>query len=332
MTDHSVTPQANSTNAELLAANAVLLAENQRMAELLATMQNNGSISSFEEFAKLLINHFAASKIYVLDSDCLTTIKQGQHESLKVYMTHFTTVVMEIPELNQEVQLHAIKSGLRPGKFQDAISQKHWRSYEKKQPKKLKLKNYVKLEELAITSEGGGKPTKSQNRDSKKPFKLTPKFNSYTKFNTKREDIIKEILHNKLIKPPSKAGTYQDQKYVDRSKHCAFHQRYGHTTDECIIAKDLLERLARQVLLDKYVTSRSQKETRDTDKLSYRSYHKEKGAWYGPVETPASKGTINYISGGFAGGEATSTARKRSYRTIMTEGSQQQTQTSATNA
>ncbi|QHN84358.1 uncharacterized protein DS421_16g528000 [Arachis hypogaea] len=43
MTDHSVTPQANPTNAELLAANAALLAENQRMAELLAAVQNNGN-------------------------------------------------------------------------------------------------------------------------------------------------------------------------------------------------------------------------------------------------------------------------------------------------
>ena len=42
MTDHSVTPQTNPTNAELLAANAALQAENQRIAKLLATIQNNG--------------------------------------------------------------------------------------------------------------------------------------------------------------------------------------------------------------------------------------------------------------------------------------------------
>ncbi|XP_057760678.1 uncharacterized protein LOC130981056 [Arachis stenosperma] len=76
-----------------------------------------GSITNFDEFAKLFINHFAASKIYVRDSDYPSTIKQGQHESLKDYMTCFTTVAMEIPDLNPEVQLHAIKSGLRPGKF-----------------------------------------------------------------------------------------------------------------------------------------------------------------------------------------------------------------------
>ncbi|XP_016178112.1 uncharacterized protein LOC107620476 [Arachis ipaensis] len=395
MTDHSLTPQVNPINGELLAANAALQAENQQMAELLAAMQNNGkekndnkkvnnnlheehqsdsnvktgeippkierrrtgpfskeivnfkmpknftllmtltpykeigdpkvhvtkfeymmflnsesdsilcrsfptfldgaallwfcnlpvgSISSFDEFAKLFINHFAASKIYVRDSDYLSTIKQGQYESLKDYMTRFTIVAMEIPDLNPEVQLHAIKSGLRPGKFQEVIAVAKSKTLEEFRDKE---NGKIEIEELCETwrnerpssRKEEEKLPRSQSKDFKKPFKLTPKFDSYTKFNTKKEDIIKEILHNKLIKPPKKASIYQDQKYVDKSKHCAFHQKYGHTTDECIVAKDLLERLARQGLVDKYVTSRSQKEaTKDTDKPSYNSDHKEKGA------------------------------------------------------
>ncbi|XP_025692871.1 uncharacterized protein [Arachis hypogaea] len=112
---------------------------------------------------------------------------------------------------------------------------------------------------------------------------------------------------------------------MDKSKYCAFHQKFGHTTDECIVAKNLLERLVRQGLLDKYVSSGSQKEpTKDMDNLRYNSDHREKGIWRGPVETPASKGVINYISDGFAGGGITNTARKRCYRTMMTmEGSHQ---------
>ncbi|XP_016196167.1 uncharacterized protein LOC107637247 [Arachis ipaensis] len=368
MTDHSET-QPPRTSADLTAANAALLAENQRMAELLATMQNNGdrkvdskrtnaeqheehqsesnvktgetppkpgrrranpfseeimsykmpqnftlpmtltpykgigdpkvhvtkfesmmflnsdcdpiicryfptfldgaallwfsnlsagSITSFDEFAKMFINHFVASKIYVRDSDYLSTIKQGPHESLKDYMMRFTMAAMDIPDLNSEVQLHAIKSGLRPGKF-----------------------------------------------------------------NTRREDIIKDILHNRLIKPPVKAGTYQDQKYVDKGKHCAFHQKFGHTTDECVAAKDLLERLARQGILDKYIGSRNQKETAEASKPKYTSERRDKGTWRDPVETPTSKGVINYISGGLAGGGITNTSRRRSYRAMMTmEGTQ----------
>ncbi|XP_057723346.1 uncharacterized protein LOC130939243 [Arachis stenosperma] len=166
-----------------------------------------GSITSFDEFAKLFINYFAASKIYVQDLDYLSTIKQGQHKSLKDYMTRFTTAAMEIPDLKPEVQLHAIKSKFRPKKFQEAIA--------------------------------------------------VAKSKTLEEFNTRRDDIIKEIFHNKLIKPPSKPGTYQDQKYVKKRKHCAFHEKFGHTTDECVVAKDLLERLARQGLLDKYVTSKN---------------------------------------------------------------------------
>ncbi|XP_025627951.1 uncharacterized protein [Arachis hypogaea] len=290
----------------------------------------NRFVTSFDDFAKMFINHFAASKIYVRDSDYLSTIKQGKHEILKDYMTRFTTAAMEIPDLNPEVQLHAIKSGLRPRKFQETIVVAKPKTLEEFQDKAT---GQIEIEELRETRRNkrlpsrkeDDRPIRSNNRDSKKPFKLTQKFDSYTRFNTRREDIIKEILHNRLIKPPVKAGTYQDKKYVDKSKHCTFHQKFGHTTDECVVAKDLLERLARQELLDKYISSRNWKDlTEDTSKPRYSSDRKDKGTYRDPVETPASKGIISYISGGFAGGGSTNTARKRSYRAMMTvEGSNQ---------
>ncbi|XP_025636072.1 uncharacterized protein [Arachis hypogaea] len=224
-----------------------------------------GSITSFDEFAKMFINYFAASKIYVRDSDYLSTIKQELNESLKEYMTHFTTAAMEIPDLNSEVQLHAIKSGLRPGKFQEAIAVAQPKTLEEFRDKAT---GQIEIEELRETQRNErptsrkdeDKSNRSNTKEHRKSFKLTPKFDSYTRFNTRREDIIKDILHNRLIKPPVKVGTYQDQRYVDKGKHCAFHQKFGHTTDECVAAKDLLERLARQGLLDKYISSRNQKE------------------------------------------------------------------------
>ncbi|XP_072080867.1 uncharacterized protein [Arachis hypogaea] len=166
-----------------------------------------GSIPRFQQLEKLFEEHFAGSAIYLHDSDYLNTVKQGPNESLKDYMTRFTKVAISIPDLHPEVHLHAIKSGLRPGKFQETIA-------------------VAKPKTLAEFRE---------------------------KFNTKREDIIKEILNSKLIKPPRKAGTYQDTKNVDKSKYCAFHQKHGHNTDDCVVAKDLLERLARQGHLDKYI-------------------------------------------------------------------------------
>nr|XP_025640917.1 uncharacterized protein LOC112735606 [Arachis hypogaea] len=152
------------------------------------------------------------------------------------------------------------------------------------------------------------------NKDIKKPSKPESKYNTYTRFNTRRENIIREILNAKIIRPPARAGNYQDQRFVDKTKHCAFHRKFGHTTDDCIMAKDLLERLARQGLLDKYIETR-----KGRGGNSNRIEHKQATADDKKEETTPDppRGVINHISGGFAGGGETSSARKRSYRTML---------------
>ncbi|XP_016200392.1 uncharacterized protein LOC107641413 [Arachis ipaensis] len=274
----------------------------------------NSSISRFYQLAKLFEEHFAGSAIYLHDSDYLNTIKQGTNESLKDYMTRFTKVAINIPDLHPEVHLHAIKSGLRPGKFQETIAVA--------KPKTLaefreKAKGQIDIEELRQAQKSDKSHFREEDKSStiKKSFKLTPRFDSYTQFNTKREDIIKEILNSKLIKPPRKAGTYQDAKHVDKSKYCTFHKKHGHNTDDCVVAKDLLERLARQGHLDKYISGHIQKRSHSstTNDLSEQNRGKEKAA-SSQYERP--RGIINCISGGYASGGYSNSARKRSFRAI----------------
>ncbi|XP_015955673.1 uncharacterized protein LOC107480065 [Arachis duranensis] len=216
---------------------------------------------------------------------------------------------MRIPDLHPEVHLHAIKSGLRPGKFQETIAVS--------KPKTLaefreKAKGQIDVEELwqaRKTEKSAAVKDDDKPRDNKKTFKPVPRYESYTVFNAKRDDIIKEILNSKLIKPPRKAGAYPESKTVDKSKFCTFHQKHGHTTDECVIAKDLLERLARQGHLDKFIAGRMQKtvtSASDPSTASPSSKEKDKA----PTQP---RGIINYISGGYAGGGHTSSARKRTY-------------------
>ncbi|XP_072061996.1 uncharacterized protein [Arachis hypogaea] len=106
---------------------------------------------------------------------------------------------------------------------------------------------------------------------------------------------------------------------MDRSKYCAFHQKYGHTTDDCVIAKDVLEKLARQGLLDKYIDSRAQR--RNMEDLGQQpkatDNSRDKGKKVDSDINPPRR-IINCISGGFAGGGCTNSARKRSYRAMMT--------------
>ncbi|XP_016185917.1 uncharacterized protein LOC107627603 [Arachis ipaensis] len=238
-------------------------------------------------------------------------------------MTRFPKVAISIPDLHPEVHLHAIKSGLRPGKFQETIAVA--------KPKTLaefreKAKGQIDIEELRQARKADKSQFREDDKSSstKKNFKLTPRFDSYTQFNTKREDIIKEILNSKLIKPPRKAGTYQDAKNVDKSKYCAFHQKHGHNTDDCVVAKDLLERLARQGHLDKYIGGHIQKRappstTNDPFEQQNRGKEKASSSHY---ERP--RGIINCISGGYASGGSSNSARKTSFRTICSVNGPQQ--------
>ncbi|XP_025669810.1 uncharacterized protein [Arachis hypogaea] len=279
-----------------------------------------GSISSFEDLARSFIDYFAASRIYVHGLDFLGTIKQGQHESLKDYMTRFADATMEIQDLDPAVHLHALKAGLRPGKFRETIAITKPKTLEEFRERAA---GQMEIEELREAQKSDKQPHRRDeertfrspgNRDTKKPPEPASKYNTYTRFNTRRENIIREILNARIIKPPARAGNYQDQRFVDKTKHCAFHRKFGHTTDDCIVAKDLLERLARQGLLDKYIETR-----KGRGGNSDRAEHKQATADDKKERTTPDppRGVINHISGGFAGGGETSSARKRSYRTML---------------
>ncbi|XP_057719609.1 uncharacterized protein LOC130934033 [Arachis stenosperma] len=279
-----------------------------------------GSISSFEDLARSFIDYFAASRIYVHGSDYLGTIKQGQHESLKDYMTRFADATMEIQDLDPAVHLHALKAGLRPGKFRETIAITKPKTLEEFRERAA---GQMEIEELREAQKSDKRPHRKDeertfrspgNRDTKKPSKPASKYNTYTRFNTRRENIIREILNAKIIKPPARAGNYQDQRFVDKTKHCAFHRKFGHTTDDCIVAKDLLERLARQGLLDKYIETRKGKGG-NSDRIEHKQATADDKKERITPDPP--RGVINHISGGFAGGGETSSARKRSYRAML---------------
>ncbi|XP_057757755.1 uncharacterized protein LOC130976832 [Arachis stenosperma] len=281
-----------------------------------------------KKFTSIMIVNGASDKVLcrcfpsyldgpALDWFCsLPAVKQGQHESLKDYMTRFTKIAMSIPDLHPEVELHAIKSGLRPGKFQETIAvakQKTMAEFREK------AKGQIDIEELrqARKVEKPHHRDDDKTRDSKKNFKPIPRYETYTKFNTKRDDINKEILNSKLIKPPRKVGNYPDSKGTDRSKYYSFHQKHGHNTDDCIIAKDLLERLARQRHLDKYISGHMQRQAPTSGDQSSVTQHGQDRDRLNSSHPELPTRTINCISEGFAGGGATSSARKRSYRAIL---------------
>ncbi|QHO10812.1 uncharacterized protein DS421_15g492810 [Arachis hypogaea] len=125
-------------------------------------------ISRFQELAKLFEDHFAASFIYLHDSDYLNTVKQGQNESLKDYIIRFTKVAITILDLHPEVYLHAIKSELQPEKFQEPITiakPKTLAKFHEKAKRQMEIEEFCQAQKSEKTH-----TTKDEDRtrDSKK--------------------------------------------------------------------------------------------------------------------------------------------------------------------
>ncbi|XP_015969520.1 uncharacterized protein LOC107492953 [Arachis duranensis] len=147
-----------------------------------------GSISFFEELARSFIDYFAVARIYVHGSDYLSTIRQGPQKSLKDYMTRFIEATMEIPDLNPAVHLHALKAGLRPKKFRETIAvtkPKTLEEFRERAARQMEIKGLREADrtERKPRREEDRMPRSANNKEPRKPFKLTPKFDNYTRFN-----------------------------------------------------------------------------------------------------------------------------------------------------
>ncbi|WOL05255.1 hypothetical protein Cni_G13982 [Canna indica] len=98
------------------------------------------------------------------------------------------------------------------------------------------------------------------DRGPRIPHRRNASFERHTPFNTKKETIIGDIYHLKLIKYPTNVGKQKLPPNADMSKKCAYHDIYGHTTEECVMLGDQLEDLVHIGHLDKYLHHRKERE------------------------------------------------------------------------
>ena len=91
----------------------------------------------------------------------------------------------------------------------------------------------------------------------------------------------------------------------DDTKYCEFHKGHGNRTDDCIQLKKEIEYLIRRGHLSRYVASKGQD-------LVQPPPHCQPT----PVQHHSPLREIHVISGGFAGGGESSSARKAHLRSI----------------
>ena len=71
------------------------------------------SIDNFEQLSSAFLRHFIGGQRPKWLADYLLTIKQGEKETLRSYVKHFTRETLEVDEADDKIQLTTFKAGLR---------------------------------------------------------------------------------------------------------------------------------------------------------------------------------------------------------------------------
>ena len=75
------------------------------------------SVDSFEQLSNAYLRHFVGGQRPNRPAYYLLTIRQGEKETLRSYMTRFTLETLEVDEVDDKVQLTTFKAGLKSRDF-----------------------------------------------------------------------------------------------------------------------------------------------------------------------------------------------------------------------
>ncbi|XP_014503256.1 uncharacterized protein LOC106763598 [Vigna radiata var. radiata] len=222
-------------------------------------------------------------------------------------MDRYQKMVRRVKGLNVELALQYVMPALRPGPFKDSEAKETVEGKRSDGP----------------TRPGGFRPREA-------PWGA--KFQQYTPLNAPPARILQEALSVNLIPPLKKRPTPPG---ADGNKHCLYHQNMGHTTEECVTLRDQIEELIRAGHLKQYVKTapnepprgrppspdtrkdRDRGQSRQPRRLDNQSrYEERRHRSRSRSRDRPIRGRNNTISGGFAGGGPSSSARKHHVRAL----------------
>ncbi|XP_057760612.1 uncharacterized protein LOC130980986 [Arachis stenosperma] len=271
------------------------------------------SITSFDDLAKKFLARFSIQKDKTKHAPSLLGILKGYWESLCSYMEKFNKACLDIQNLSTEAAIMGLINGLREGPFSHSMSKKHPTSLNKVQERAEK---YINMEENSRLRETSKTKFSYLSRDKdkesrKKEDQLTEKprkYHNYTPLQVSLVDVYQEICNTEKISPPR---PIKHKRRGSQQEYCEYHQIYGHSTNECYDLKNVIEKLAREGRLDRFLTNR-------TDESKKRRRDEEVGRVERPPHTLERH--IHMINGGFAGGGISKSFHKRDLKEVYRVG------------
>ncbi|XP_014519809.1 uncharacterized protein LOC106776854 [Vigna radiata var. radiata] len=267
----------------------------------------------------------------------LVNLRQGKDETLRAFMHRYNQAARRIKGVSPEFIISSLPNCLKPGFVSESLYAKSPRTLEELQQKMAK---FIKMEDQRISrkqqheehlnsiNKREGKRKNDNVREQKPVVNLNPKYDRYAHLTAPREKVLERALQSNLISQRRKFPP----KNVDATQICRFHNSGGHTTEGCQTLKDEIEKLIRAGHLREFVKEDSgrmgyspRKTRRSPEHAKRKSNYLRDRSRSPPSHSfrsrprerePIIKGRIDTISGGFAGGGVSSSARKRHLRNL----------------
>ena len=309
------------------------------------------TISSFKELSIAFVSHFIGARTYRKPSYHLLTIKQGTQENLKSYVQRFNAESLKIDALDERFAVTAFIAGL-------GVQSKDLMFSISKNPQAnmaevlAKAEKYINGEEALMskressssskekkaTDRRRGRSPQRKNDQRKSPGaerERSPKRRGtlrdrlgpsqpegrqryspqrFTPLTASVSQVLHEVRNEQFLRWPAQMKSNPATR--DNTKYCEFHRDYGHRTDDCIQLRREIEYLIQRGYLRRFISPGNQTQGQTQNQAPAQPPPPRQAT----AQHQQPLGEIHVISGGFAGGGESSSARKAHLRSIRSAG------------
>ena len=175
------------------------------------------SINTFKELSAQFTSHFIGGHMYKKSTACLMSIKQGEDETLRSYITRFNKEALLIDEANDKILVAAFTSGLRKEKLLFSLykndlktmsevlyrATKYMNAKDALLASEDKPKKRERLED-ARQDQGRKKPRTGDRRDERHSKPPRGRFTSFTPLNAPLDQVLMQIKDEGTLTFPGK--------------------------------------------------------------------------------------------------------------------------------
>ncbi|KAJ0861988.1 putative retrotransposon gag domain, aspartic peptidase domain superfamily [Helianthus annuus] len=263
------------------------------------------SITSFANLVNLFNSQFSCSRKFERLTSDLYRITQSHNESLRDYITKFSKESLDIPNLDMATAVEAFKMGLlKDSLFYDDLVMTPCRNLDEVRTRALR---FIRLEDDKRIQERQVGSSKQEKQGSS--FRSN-KFKSYHRNDNQNVHAVDQEEDDEDYPPISEYCFSVDNHELilamqnlgekarwprkndkpsgtkDKSKWCAYHEDFGHLTEECIALRKEIGYLLSKGHL-KELLGRKKQKTQDPERIPEKA-----------PAPPANAQVINFISGG----------------------------------